>query len=79
MANFQDTFDDLASFSLANNDNYLGKTLTLFNSEYINYIYIGLAILIIIIVVLMYKFYYVKRQVNDEYTNAINSHSIDKS
>ena len=62
MEELQDTFADLASFSLANEivsgDNV---TTSLFNSQYTIYIYIGLAILLVIIGLLIYKFNYVKR------------------
>jgi hypothetical protein len=73
MDNLQDVFGDLASFSLANeivnNDNTVGDSLpfyfSLFKSEYIYYIYAGIAILIIIIGFLIYKFNYVKRKTDD--------------
>ena len=80
MENLTDVFGDLASFSLANefinNDNTGGaslpSSLSLFNSEYINYIYAGIAVLIIIIGFLIYKFNYVKRKPDDNYTNEDN-------
>ena len=70
MGSLNDVFDDLSAFSLANEfintDNLVSQTQTqtsmsLFNSEYITYIYIGIAILVIIIGFLVYKFNYVKR------------------
>jgi len=74
MANLQDVFGDLASFSLANefinNDNVVvDNSLSLFKSEYINYIYAGLAVLIVIIGFLIYKFNYVKRKADDNSNN----------
>ena len=89
MEGLLDTFGDLASFSLANefissNDiNVVDPVslpttdMSLFKSEYINYIYIGIAILVIIIGLLIYKFNYVKRipENNDSYTNDYNSQS----
>ena len=84
MEGLLDTFGDLASFSLANdfvsnnNDNIVSEPFTflssLVQSEYINYIYIGLAMLGIIIGVLIYKFNYVKRKPETDNTNSnINS------
>ena len=68
MGSLNDVFDDLSAFSLANEfintDNLVSQTqnsMSLFNSEYITYIYIGLALLVIIIGFLVYKFNYVKR------------------
>jgi len=77
MDNLTDVFGDLASFSLANefinnDDVVVGNSLSLFNSEYINYIYAGIAALIIIIGVLIYKFNYVKRKPYDNYENEDN-------
>jgi len=78
MGSLNDAFDDLAAFSLANEfintDNLVAQaqtqtqtqnSMSLFNSEYINYIYIGIIILVIIIGFLVYKFNYVKRVQND--------------
>ena len=72
MGSLNDVFDDLSAFSLANEfintDNLVSQTqnsMSLFNSEYITYIYIGIAILVIIIGFLVYKFNYVKRVQND--------------
>jgi len=78
MANLQDVFGDLASFSLANefinNDNVVvDNSLSLFKSEYINYIYAGIAVLIVIIGFLIYKFNYVKRKPEDNYNNEANA------
>jgi hypothetical protein len=78
MANLQDVFGDLASFSLANefinNDNVVvGNSLSLFQSEYINYIYAGVAVLIVIIGFLIYKFNYVKRKSDNNNNNDENS------
>ena len=68
MGSLNDVFDDLSAFSLANEfintDNLVSQTqnsMSLFNSEYITYIYIGIALLVIIIGFLVYKFNYVKR------------------
>ena len=80
MDNLQNVFGDLASFSLANkivnNDNTVGDYLpfyfSLFKSEYIYYIYAGIAILIIIIGFLIYKFNYVKRK-SDDNNNRVGS------
>jgi hypothetical protein len=77
MENLQDVFGDLASFSLANdivnNDIAVGGSLpfysSLFKSEYINYIYAGIVVLIVIIGFLIYKFNYVKRKPDDNYNN----------
>jgi len=70
MEGLQDTFADLASFSLANelinNDTV---EMSLFSSEYINYIYIGVAILVCIVGLLIYKFNYVKRKSQDIHNN----------
>ena len=82
MSNLQDVFGDLASFTLANefvnNDKAVGGSsaffLDLFKSEYINYIYAGLVVLIVIIGFLIYKFNYVKRKPDDNYNNKINPH-----
>jgi len=74
MGSLNDAFGDLAAFSLANEfintDNLVAQTqsqnsMSLFNSDYINYIYIGIMILVIIIGFLVYKFKYVKRVQND--------------
>jgi hypothetical protein len=72
MGSLNDVFGDLAAFSLANEfintDNLVAQTqnsTSFFNSEYINYIYIGIMILVIIIGFLVYKFKYVKRVQND--------------
>jgi hypothetical protein len=78
MDNLTDVFGDLASFSLANefinnDDVVVGNSLSLFNSEYINYIYAGIAVLIIIIGFLIYKFNYVKRKPEDNYNNEANA------
>ena len=81
MDNLPDVFGDLASFSLANefinNDNTVGDSLplslSLFKSEYINYIYAGIAVLIVIIGFLIYKFNYVKRKPEDNYNNEANA------
>ena len=75
METLQDAFGDLASFSLANefiNKENVGTplSLSLFSSEYINYIYIGLIILVIIIGFLIYKFNFVKRVSDDNETNS---------
>jgi hypothetical protein len=65
METLQDTFGDLASFSLANE--FINNTtndvqpLSLLNYEYITFIYIGIAILVIIVGLLIYKFNFVKR------------------
>jgi hypothetical protein len=82
MDNLTDVFGDLASFSLANefinnDDVVVGNSLSLFNSEYINYIYAGIAALIIIIGVLIYKFNYVKRKPYDNYANEDNMQYFD--
>lgn len=70
MEGLQDTFADLAAFSLANefinNDTV---EMSLFSSEYISYIYIGVAILVFIFGFLIYKFNYVKRKPQDIYNN----------
>jgi hypothetical protein len=81
MDNLQDIFGDLASFSLANefvnNDNAVESSLPLslsfLKSEYINYIYAGIAVLIIIIGFLIYKFNYVKRKPDENYNNEVNA------
>ena len=77
MDNLPDVFGDLASISLANefinNDNTVGDSLSLFKSEYINYIYAGIAVLIVIIGFLIYKFNYVKRKPEDNYNNEANA------
>jgi hypothetical protein len=77
MDNLPDVFGDLASFSLANefinNENTSEASLSLFNSEYINYIYAGIAALIVIIGFLIYKFNYVKRKPYDNYANEDNA------
>lgn len=72
MEGLLDTFGDLASFSLANefissNDvpaviEPMTLPISLFQSEYINYIYIGIAILVVIICGLIYKFNFVQRK-----------------
>jgi len=80
MENLPDVFGDLASFSLANefinNDNTGGGSLPLslsfLKSEYINYIYSGIVVLIIIIGFLIYKFNFVKRKPDDNYKNEDN-------
>jgi hypothetical protein len=82
MANLQDVFGDLASFSLANefinNDNVVvGNSLSLFKSEYINYIYAGIAVLIVIIGFLIYKFNYVKRKPDDNNNNNNNNNNVN--
>lgn len=75
MENLPDIFGDLASFSLANeiisNDNSATiDSLSIFKSEYINYIYGGLISLVIIIGLLAYKFNYVKRKpIENQYIN----------
>jgi hypothetical protein len=84
MDNLTDVFGDLASFSLANefinnDDVVVGNSLSLFNSEYINYIYAGIAALIVIIGILIYKFNYVKRKPYDNYANEDNMQYFEQS
>ena len=86
MEGLLDTFSDLASFSLANefvdSNNVplvesLPSNLSLFNSEYINYIYIGIFILVIIVGGLIYKFNYVQRKIENNDSNNYNSNCFD--
>jgi len=80
MENIHDVFSDLAAFSLANeiiSDDKIDTSFSLFNYEYINFIYIGIALLIIIIGVLVYKFNYVKRKVDDAYSRE-NGQNLNK-
>lgn len=74
METLQDTFADLASFSLANefiNSDTVDTNMSLFNNEYSNFIYIGIALLVIIVGLLIYKFNFVKRKPDE--TNVNNS------
>jgi len=54
----------------------INSDMSLFQSEYINYIYIGIGILVIIVGGLIYKFNYVKRKVDNNIdTNDYSSQS----
>ena len=82
MENLQDTFGDLAAFSLANEiiNNDVSEpvaSLSIFNSEYIHYIYIGITILVIIIGLLAYKFNYVKRKPAEFHNNEFNQRPLN--
>ena len=81
METLQDTFGDLASFSLANefinNTNNDVQPLSLLNYEYITFIYIGIAILVIIVGLLIYKFNFVKRAPSQDSNVENNSQSFD--
>ena len=72
METLQDTFADLASFSLANefiNTDSEPIHMSLFNNEYIKFIYIGIAVLVIIVGLLIYKFNFVKRKPDENNVN----------
>lgn len=76
MESLQDTFGDLASFSLANefiNNDKVVPVVSLFNNDYIKFIYIGIAILVIIVGLLIYKFSFIKRKSDENNENIVNS------
>jgi hypothetical protein len=68
MNNLEDTFADLASFSLANSfdENLVGGAS---KQDYTSLIYIGAAVLIILLAMFIYKFYFTQKKVrfSDEY------------
>ena len=73
MNNLDDTFSDLASFSLANSfdENIVGGA---YKDDYTSLIYIGASLLIILLVVFIYKFYFSQKKVRfSEEFNEINN------
>lgn len=61
MDNLEDTFSDLASFSLANSVNETVGNTIIFDNHF--FIYIGIGLLVIVIVFFLYKSYLSKRKV----------------
>ena len=73
MNNLEDTFADLASFSLAKSfdENIVGGAS---KQEYTLLIYIGAAVLIILLAMFIYKFYFTQKKVRfSEEDNEINN------
>jgi hypothetical protein len=73
MNNLEDTFSDLASFSLANSfdENIVGGAS---NQDYSSLIYVAAAVLVLLLAMFIYKFYFSQKKVRfSEDFNEINN------
>jgi len=74
MNNLEDTFSDLASFSLANSfdENIVGGAS---KEDYTSLIYIGAVVLLILLAMFIYKFYFSQKKVrfSEDYNEIDNT------
>jgi ABC-type phosphate transport system permease subunit len=79
MESLEDTFSDLASFSLANSVGEISNESLITNYYFL--IYTGIALIVIILAVIIYKSYFIRKTVrfSEENNNEILQQIVDEN